>query len=445
MINISLTKISIMKKLLLFSTLLFVSLSLFAEGYQINLQSTRQTGMGHTGAGQKLGAASIHFNPGALGMMDSQFDFSAGASAVLSSNSFEGSSGIKEETDNPIGTPFYFYGAGRITDNLYAGLSVTSPFGNSLKWGDDWSGRYLVQDISLQAIFVQPALSFRITDRLSVGAGFSVVFGAVELNRGVDFSDLDPLYQHASGNTSAKAPDGQVFLKGSTTAFGYSAGIFYQLLDNFSLGLGYRSKVEVELDDGDATFSHHELIPQFLSTAMAMQGVNLPDDYEFFPSKFSSMLPMPSSLTFGLAWDISDKWLVAADLQYVGWSAYKSLDFDFDKETAVVKNSSMPKEFDDSMIYRLGVEYNLNSAFSFRGGVSYDQTPISDQYLSPETPGSNKTGLSLGFSWFSNSGLSLDASLLRIIGQERTATFPALPGTYNTTAWVPGIGLNYCF
>ena len=57
------------------------------------------------------------------------------------------------KSDNPVGTPFYFYGATKVTDQLAIGLSVTTPYGNSLSWEKDWDGRYLIQDISLRAIF----------------------------------------------------------------------------------------------------------------------------------------------------------------------------------------------------------------------------------------------------------------------------------------------------
>ena len=127
-----------MKRIL--STALFVlsAASLMAEGYQVNMQSQKQTGMGHTGAGQKLGATSIHFNPGAMAFMPGKYDFSLGGSGVLSENSFVNDiGGAKSESDNPMGTPFFFYGAGQLSEKFVAGIGVTTPYGNSLKWGDD--------------------------------------------------------------------------------------------------------------------------------------------------------------------------------------------------------------------------------------------------------------------------------------------------------------------
>jgi long-chain fatty acid transport protein len=54
-----------------------------SEGYQVNLQGQKQTGMGHTGTGLLLGPSSIHFNPGALAFLEGNFFLSGGISGVF--------------------------------------------------------------------------------------------------------------------------------------------------------------------------------------------------------------------------------------------------------------------------------------------------------------------------------------------------------------------------
>lgn len=448
-----------MKRILSTSLFLLSAFALLAEGYQVNMQSQKQTGMGHTGAGQKLGATSIHFNPGAMAFMPGKFDFSFGASGVFSKNSFVNvNGGPKSESDNPMGTPLFFYGAGQISEKFAAGIGVTSPFGNSIKWGDDWQGRYLIQDISLQAIFVTPTLSYKLTDKLSIGAGFVMTFGGVELNRAINFTGLNPIYRAILADPNAVVPDGQVNLKGNTTSYGYTLGLFFQPTEKLSLGLSYRSKVLLEMEGGDADFTYIPQVPTLLSTAVTMQGGTVPANYEWFPAnnKFSSELPMPSNLTFGLGWQAGEKFLIAVDLQMVGWSAYKSLKFDFEKESGLqtalnpvvgVADSEMPKKFENTMIYRLGASYTPSASIILRAGVYYDETPIPKGYLTPETPGTNKVGASLGISWFLNEKLSVDASLLHIKGEERKdgSDLANFKGTYTTSAWLPGIGISYTF
>ncbi len=405
-----------MKRILLFCGLLMFAWQLHAEGYQVNLQSNRQTGMGHTGTGLFMGASSMHFNPGALSFMDKKYDFSIGGSAIFSKNTFQKQtpSVYEVKSDNPMGTPFYFYGATMINEKLALGLSVTTPYGNSLKWGDDWDGKYLIQDISLRAIFIQPTVSYKINDKLGFGLGFMVVNGDVDLNKALPIQ--------------SEIGDAGVNISGNTWAFGFNAGLSYKATEKLSLGLSYRSEVLVKLNAGNADFN----VPPSLA------GV-------YTDTKFKGELPMPMNITFGLGYQISGKLLLAADLQYVGWSAYESLDFDFEAET--VPDSHNRRDFENTMIYRIGAEYAHSEKLLFRAGIYYDSTPIPADLLTPETPGTDKIGMSLGLGYQINDKLSLDGSLLYIHGTKREDGYASTNfyGTYYSNAVIPGIGLNYSF
>lgn len=402
-----------MKKLLLAFLCVFPAL-VYGEGYQINFQGARQGGMGHTGTGLNFGASSLHFNPGALGMMDSKIDFNFGGTAILSNNTFQKrGSNYKHESDNPVGTPFFFYGATKISNNLVAGLSVTTPFGNSLVWGDEWDGRYLIQDISLAAIFIQPTLSYKITNNLSVGAGFIYAIGNVDLHKALPVQGSEPA---------------QVEISGKTNSFGVNAGLFYQASKSVSLGLSYRSTINMEMDKGDATFK----VP------VSLQG-------QFPTTTFKAELPMPGGIQLGAGWQANDRLLLAADLQYVLWSAYQELNFDFAAES--VPDSNNERNFENTLIYRFGAEYTILPQLMGRAGFAYDPTPIPKDYLTPETPGATKLNYTLGLSYFFTDNISLDLSFMYIKALEREDGYAPTDfyGTYNSNAVLPGFGLNIKF
>nr|WP_319398227.1 outer membrane protein transport protein [uncultured Carboxylicivirga sp.] len=406
-----------MKKFFIWAIAAISCLNAQAEGYQVNLQGNRQTGMGHTGTGLLMGASSMHFNPGALSFLNDKYEFSLGGSAIFSNNTFQKQSPsiYEARTDNPVGTPFYFYGATKITDQLAVGLSVTTPYGNSLSWGNDWDGRHLIQDISLQAIFIQPTIAYQITDKLGIGVGFIAGNGAVDLNQAL------PIYDQ-------NGVEGGVNLSGNTWAFGYNAGITYKATDALTFGVNYRSEIMMKVEGGDATFT----VPG------AVAGL--------YPNtNFGAELPMPANLTFGVGFKASDKLLLAFDLQHVGWSAYQSLNFDFEAET--IPDSHNQRDYENTLIYRLGAEYALNEKVQLRAGIYYDTTPIPEDLLTPETPGTNKTGISLGFTWKVSEKLAVDGSLLYIHGQKREDGYAPADyyGTYYSNAVIPGIGLTYSF
>ena len=139
-----------MKRLVIAVLASILSMTVFAEGYQVNLLSTKQTGMGHVGTGMKLGAESMHFNPAGLVFLRTNMDFSLGISAIMAKAKYS-YDGYSAKTDNPVGTPLYAYAGFKIYDNLAAGISLTTPYGNSLKWPKNWVVSILKNKYNIRA------------------------------------------------------------------------------------------------------------------------------------------------------------------------------------------------------------------------------------------------------------------------------------------------------
>ena len=153
-----------------------------AEGYQVNTYSARQQGMGMTGVATPLGAESVIFNPGALAAMTDRFQISGSLSAI-SAHATATHEGTEYKSDNDISTPMNISAAFRIYNNLYAGLSFYTPAGSGINWGEHWPGAVLNQSVTIKAFAVQPTISWEIIKGLSIGAGVSVNWGSVDLNK----------------------------------------------------------------------------------------------------------------------------------------------------------------------------------------------------------------------------------------------------------------------
>jgi len=387
--------------------------SAHAGGYQVRLQGQKQTGIGLIGTPFNYGASSMFYNPGALSMMKNKYDFSLGASFIMAKVVFQkDATDYQAKTDNPIGTPFYFYGAGKITDKLVVGLGVYTPFGSSTKWDDDWAGQMLIQNISLSAIFYQLTASYQINEKIGIGAGFVFATGKVKLNKALPYNNSE------------------VNLEGNTSNIGFNVGVYFKPNDKFSFGIDYRSKIIMKMTDGDATFT----VPSALSS-------NLPKD-----NKFDAELPMPANLDFGLAFNVNEKLTLAAEVNWVMWSTYDSLIFTF-KESGDLLNSANPREYKDSWIIRIGGQYKLNDKLTLRAGGYYDPTPTNEKYFNPETVSLNTTGLTLGLSYQPIENLSIDLSYLHLFGQEAEKAYEPdnFLGKYKTQASIPGIGISYSF
>ena len=393
-----------------------------AGGFQANLQGQKQIGMGHAGTGLALDQSSIFFNPGALAHLR-QNGIQLGVSALNAKIAFrEPAPGISESaTDNPISTPFQVYASfGKEESPLRFGIGVYTPYGSSVNWGTQWQGRYGLNELTLQAIFIQPTISYRITDKLGFGAGFVYATGNVNLQRSIPLADAN--YNEAG-----------VELDGGASGFGYNLGVFFQPTEKLSLGLTYRSKVEMEVKEGDVTFR--------LPTSPLVAG-------QFQATQFDASLPMPANITLGIGFKPTEALTFAVDVQRVQWSAYKSLRFDYNAGIRGETFSESPRNYEDVFIYRVGAQYKLSEIFTIRAGAYYDNSPVQEGYLTPETPDSDSRGVSGGLTLALSDKVDLDASFLYINKKERTddaSKSGGVAGTFKSVAYIPGVGINYKF
>jgi long-chain fatty acid transport protein len=426
------------------SAMLALPLLTQAQGYQVALQGAKQTGMAHIGVATKLDASATFFNPGAMALLEKN-SISAGVSLISAKSSFiDAATGQKFETNNPMGTPFYLYvawgpkGEG-IASRFKFGLSVNTPFGSSVDWGKDWIGRAGLTSIKLQAFFIQPTVGFKITENLGIGAGLTYMTGSVNLQRA---STLPfPAVSVAGGE-----------LDGSASGLGFNAGIYYQPIKQISLGVNFRSQVDMKVTGGTLKFSN---VPDAF-----VQGSPLSNSIgSYLPNSatFDATLPAPQIVSFGVTVYPSEKLTLAAEMNYSGWSSYDSLRFAYTQAPNVVNGvtlrsllapkSASPRNYTDNLVFRFGGQYKVNAALDVRLGYAYAITPVPAGSLTPETPDNDRHNFFLGGSYKIGEKFSIDAALqfVDVVERKDTNKETKLSGTYKTNATVGSFGVSYSF
>lgn len=401
-----------MKRQFILIAFLTIMASAFAEGYQVNALSAKQVAMGHTGVAQKLNSESAFFNPAGLGFMDKTIDLSLGVTGIFSSATSLNNNidGLTYKSNSKVSTPLYLYAGFRVYDNFKVGLAITTPYGSAIEWGDNWAGAVLNQSVKLQAYNIQPTFAWRITPKLSVGAGLIIGFGNVNLNKGLVVpSSCDLLLQkqgipYSFGSTTPAS----VNLKGSSNvAVGFNVGAMYDISDKFTIGANFRSKLQLNVKSGDASLSYaNEIAVALLQNTLGILN----------ESKFAASMPMPYSLTFGVSYRPTKKLELAFDAQLTGWSAYKNLYIDFLSEQLKAFNQDLPKNYKNSWAYRLGAKYDFTNRFTARAGLVIDTTPVNPEFYNPETPGMTKVSPSLGFSFKPIPKFSIDLAVSYVGG-----------------------------
>lgn len=403
---------------ILAATALAACLSAGAQGYQVNLQGQVQQAMGGAGTAYMQDAAALFFNPGGASFVKEN-SVNLGVSPTISNIQFlDRNTGQTARTESPVSYPFAAYALFGLKDSskLKFGLAVYTPFGSTVQWEDGWMGRYALTRLQLQSIFFQPTVSYKITDKIGFGAGFVYATGKVNLQKDLPVVDASGKAGHAELNGAAKG-------------FGFNAGLYFQATDELSLGLSYRSRVNMKVDNGDATFT----VPASLSS-------NFPN------GKFSSELPLPDVITLGVAYKVDPDLTLALDINYVGWKAYDTLAFDYTNNTTSLADTKSARKYKSSPAFRLGAQYKLTEAFAVRLGLGYTISPVQDGYLTPETPDANRINYIIGLGYTFNKKFGVNASFqFTTLKREDTNLETGLSGTYQTNVCIPGISLFYNF
>lgn len=390
----------------------------YSQGFQVNFQGQKQQGMGSVGTALPLDAATVFFNPGAISFLKEN-EVSAAMTPTFSNILFEenGTDAIGR-TNSPMGTPFSIYANFKAKEEskMAFGIGVYTPFGSTVEWEEGWLGRFTMLRLQLKAIFIQPSIAYQITEKLGVGAGFVYSSGSVNLQKNIPVVD-------------GEGKEGLAELSGKASGFGFNAGIFFKATEKLSFGLTYRSQVNMAVSNGTATFT----VPSSLDS-------NFPD------GTFSSSLPLPQVLTLGIAYKINDDFTLALDVNGVGWSAYDTLGFDYEQNTASLEDTRSARMYKNTLAFRLGGQYKINDMLTARLGLAYGMTPVQDGYVTPETPDANRINYTGGFSIKLGEHFNMDASIL-YTHLERTDTNleTNLSGRFTTNVVAPGLSISYLF
>jgi len=389
----------------------------FAQGFQVNLLGQKQIGMGHTGTGLVQDGSSIAFNPGAVAMLSDNY-IQAGISPLWFKSGFQPTgSNTTYFTKDKVATPLAGYAVWGPKSSFWKfGIGVYTPFGGLTDWGNNWQGKYVLESLDLKAIFIQPTISIKLADFLSIGGGFIYNHATVDLQRAIPVAD-------------ANGQPGQARLTGSGRGYGWNAGIFMKTEANITVGISYRSRVNTTINKGDAMFS----------VAPSLQG-SFPQ-----PNTFTAGIPLPPTVSLGLGFYPSAKWTLAFDANLLGWSTYKVLAFDYATNTSALQDTYSPRFYKDAYALRGGAEYKTTDKLALRLGGGYASTAVKDGFVTPEVPDANRYYLTGGLGYRITPKLDVDLSFEyeHLFSRTHVNYESNLSGTYKSNVYIPGISLAY--
>ena len=258
------------------------------------------------------------------------------------------------------GVPSFFY-THVVSDNSRVGFSVVAPIGGGIDYGDDFVGRYAMQNVSLAGLAFTPSFAYKVDDRLSLGVGVSAVYTTLEQD--IAINSPDP------GDGQAKFED--------LDDWGYQGilSLTYQLTTDTLFGAVYRSEMDVDLE-GDLKIRGLAVKPPTQSADVSWKN--------------------PQTLEFGLKHQLDKQKTLAFKLGWQDWSRFSKNDIGVDPAGVQV---TVDRQWDDT--WNIGAAYaqKLDNASVYTLGIAYESSPVKDKHRTFDFPVDEVWKLASSYAW----------------------------------------------
>jgi long-chain fatty acid transport protein len=423
-----------------------------ASGFQLRENSVKNLGRANAGTAVATDDASVVVNNPAAMVNLKETTFQTDVSIINLTAEFDGSAttalgtpvsgGDGGDPGDPTAVPAL--AVVMPFDRFTLGASVSAPFGLKTEYEPDWVGRYNAIESDVKIVDVTLSGAFAVTDRFSLGASVIYQHADVTLSNAIDFGTA---LCAGSGNPAncfnpaypfhPQSADGAVSVSGDDNSFGWIVGAQWRPTDSFSIGYSHHSEIDHDLV-GRADFT----TPGSVAAVFGALGVTTFNDVDI-----TAPLTTPAIDVLSARWDISEDFRLMGDIQRTGWHTLESVNI-YRADGSALGHEAF--DWDDTMYYSIGGEWDMSDTLTFRAGFAIDESPTNNITRSPRLPDNDRTLFSLGLTWHASDAMSVDAAYQRINIDDPTVNVVSssgsrLTGEYSGHADLFGVALQYRF
>lgn len=387
---------------------LFVStlmpLTSMAGGLWLNEYGDPSQGRASAGseAGTGDASTSLH-NPAAMtrlegdhlmvtgGVVYAKAEFDLDSSGVFNGDEDGGDAGGAL----PIGSAFY---TSQFNDKTWLGISFVGLAGASLDYDNDWAGRVQTTEVELTALVVMPAVGYKLTDQLSVGIGLPIMYTVLEMKLAVPRGPgLD---------------DGRAKIDGDDVVVALNLSASYEYDEYTRIGVTYNSEF-------DANYS---------GNIKTSGGAKVSADTD---------LTLAAKLRVGLSHDITDSTTGHLTWGWEDWSAMGDVAI-----SAENGGASLPRNWEDTYHYAVGITHTLSDAWRVNAGIAYDTNPVDKTDRTADMPLDRQVRYAFGVEHTPSQGPSIAGSLVYADYGSATIESDGLGGDGGLTGFSGDYGSN---
>lgn len=385
-----------------------------ASGYQLREQSV--TAQGNAFAGAAAGGddiSAMFFNPASMTQFTGnrselhltyiapRIELDEAAASTVFGTPIAGGTSADDVAEDALVPSMY--GLWQPAPDWRLGVSLNAPFGLKTSYDRSWVGRYQAVESAVTSINVSPQVAWQATPWLSLGAGLEAQYTDATLSNAVDFGSIGRAAGISGATPGGQGQDGFSKVEGDDWGYGYSLGAVVEPADGTRIGLSYRSRISHSLR-GRAEF---DLGTSGVGSALAAA------TGAFRNTGATADVTTPATLSLGLRQRVSPEWTVMGGLDWTEWSVFDELRIEFDNPAQ--SDSVTDENWKDTWFAALGATYRpLDTGWTFRAGVAYDQAPLDTGTRTPRIPDADRYWLSAGASYEPTPWLSFSAAYTHI-------------------------------
>ena len=355
-------------------------------GFALYEFSARTTAMGGATVANKPEAASLAVNPSLITELDGT-NVQIGAT-IVQAHATTTANGSARSLEKDIWILPNFYLTHKWSDEISFGLGGFSRYGLGGTYKDPgtWLGSNLAYKVKLETFSFTPTIAVKASDQLSVAMGLEAMT--------IDFT------QNSIFNAPL-TPNNKYEIHGTGVSWGGNFSLTYRPVwaEKWSIGAMYRSKVKQNLNgrvSSTGTFG-----PINIHTSPAEGAINLPD-----------------SITTGISFQATEKWVMEAGIVGTFWSSYDQIIIQY-KDASAIPFINPQKLYKDTYRLNFGTEYMLTKNWAVRAGYVFDKSPINKDAMDTLVPVDDRHLVSGGFGYH-NDTWSADFAYTHVFGKDLT-------------------------
>jgi long-chain fatty acid transport protein len=319
------------------------------------------------------------------------------------------------------GVPQLYYAHGNEKQTFAYGLGIYAPSGLNVRWQGGAGLRTAGTQGSLEQIAINPVVSFKLLDSLSIGGGLSANYANLDLRQGIVWPNQT--YD-------------QFRFQGDGWGLAGNLGLRWQPMDKLAFGASLHTGMKMDLEGYTSTYNG-VAIPALSYPAFATSS-SAKADFQF-----------PLKVEGGVSYRPTPNWNLEFDVDYTDWSSMGTVNIQqaHGVPGLIPQNVQVPLEWQSSWYYELGATRYFDNGWHLSAGYIFNQNAVPDAHYNTVVADEDRHFFSVGIG---RKGKAFDFDLAYQFGYgpDRTvagSVNPAADGTYGFISHAVAVSVGWHF